>query len=103
MNLSGQKDRAAELERKLQELKSQKPGDEEPNKEEVRAGDRLRVHELELERTSLKQELSVSAICSYPAVTAGLGGTMLEKYLNFDFVFFKFSALKFAGFSFRRP
>ena len=62
MNLSGQKDRAAELERKLQDLMSQKPGDEELDKEEVRAGDRLRVHELELERTSLKQELSVSAI-----------------------------------------
>ena len=57
MNLSSQKDRVAELERELQDLKQ--PGTGEPERTEVRSGDRLRVHELEIERASLKQELSV--------------------------------------------
>lgn len=62
VNLSGQKDRVAELEQEIQELKQQHSESGEPEREEVRAGDRLRVHELELERASLKQELSVSVL-----------------------------------------
>ena len=60
MNLSGQKDRVAELERELQELRQQQGTIEgETERSEVRTGDRLRVHELEIERASLKQELTV--------------------------------------------
>ena len=60
MNLSGQKDRVAELERELQDLRQQQGTSEgEPERSEVRTGDRLRVHELEIERASLKQELTV--------------------------------------------
>lgn len=62
MNISSQKDRNAELERELYELKQQRIGDGEPDREEVRSGDRLKIHELELERASIKQELSVSSL-----------------------------------------
>ena len=59
VNLSAQKDRVAELERELRDLRQQGTIEGAPEGTEVKSKDQLRVQELEMERASLKQELSV--------------------------------------------
>ena len=58
VNLGSQKDIDAESARELQPLKQQRSEDLEPDIEEMKAGDKLRVQELEIDRASMKPEFS---------------------------------------------
>ena len=59
VNLSAEKDRVAVLEQDLRDLRQQGTSEGAPEGIKVKSGDQLRVQELEMERASLKRELSV--------------------------------------------
>ena len=58
VNLGSQKNIDAESARELQLLKQQRSEDLEPDIEEMKAGDKLRVQELEIDRASMKPKVS---------------------------------------------